>query len=301
MNRQILLILTTLVLSCAAYGQNNCVETAQVVMPVNSPDAIIAMTANLVAAENEHKEQKSADSLIWVGRRTAYLGDYKKAIEIFSDGVKKYPQDARFLRHRGHRLLSIRCFDDAIKDFESAAKIIKNKADEIEPDGIPNARNTPTSTLQSNIWYHLGLAYYVKGDFEKALNAYRECLKVSKNPDMLVATTNWLFVTLKRLGKDKEAAKVLVPIKKDLDIIENDGYYQMIRMYKGEIKPSELAGQDGDGLTNATIMYGVGNWELINGRKENARGYLQRVLKSNQWSSFGYVAAEAELKRMPTE
>ncbi len=298
MNRLMLLTLTTLLLSFSAYSQSQCSEDSEAVMPVLSPDVIVELTSKLMAAENEHKTEKSADSLIWVGRRTAYLGEYKKAIKIFSEGIKKYPEDARFLRHRGHRLISIRCLDDAIKDFESAAKLIKDQPDTIEPDGLPNARNTPTSTLQSNIWYHLGLAYYIKGDYNRALDAYRECLKVSKNPDMLVATTNWLFVTLKRLGKDKEAAKVLIPIKKNLDIIENDTYFQLIRMYKGEIKSSELAGSDGDELTNATLLYGVGNWELINGRTDNARKYFERVLKSNQWSSFGYIAAEAEMDRL---
>jgi hypothetical protein len=41
-----------------------------------------------------------ADALIWLGRRTAYLGRYREAIEIFSRGVTLHPRDARFLRHR---------------------------------------------------------------------------------------------------------------------------------------------------------------------------------------------------------
>lgn len=88
----------------------------------------------------------------------AYLGDYKQAIKIFTEGSVKFPKDARFYRHRGHRFITIRCFDEAIRDFETAAKLVKGKEDEIEPDGLPNARNIPTSTLQSNIFYHLGLA-----------------------------------------------------------------------------------------------------------------------------------------------
>jgi tetratricopeptide (TPR) repeat protein len=134
----------------------------------------------------------------------------------------------------------VRCFDDAITDLEQAAKLVKGKPDEIEPDGLPNARNIPTSTLQSNIWYHLGLAYYLKGDFERALNAYREAEKVSKNPDMLVATTHWLYMTLRRLGRDKEASKTLAPIKNDFELIENGDYYKLIRVYKGQLDPANL-------------------------------------------------------------
>ena len=34
-------------------------------------------------------ELKSSDALIWLGCRTAYLGDYKEAIVILSDGIEE--------------------------------------------------------------------------------------------------------------------------------------------------------------------------------------------------------------------
>src|ERR1043166_6071865 len=107
------------------------------------------------------------------------------------------------------------------------------KSDEVEPDGLPNARNVPTGTLHSNIWYHLALARHLKGGFTRALAAYREAEKVSKNPDMLVATTHWLYMTLRRLGREKEAARVVLAIKPDLDVIENGDYLKLIRLYQG--------------------------------------------------------------------
>ena len=127
----------------------------------------------MIEAEAVHLEKpNAADSIIWLGRRMAYLGRYKDAVRVFSSGSVLFRNDARFFRHRGHRYLTLRCFDDAIRDFERAAELIKGKPDEVEPDGLPNAKNIPTSTLQSNIWYHLGLAYYLKGDFVKALNTF---------------------------------------------------------------------------------------------------------------------------------
>src|SRR4029434_3393277 len=126
------------------------------------------------------------------------------------------------------------------EDFKKAAKLIKGKPDEIEPDGLPNARNIPTSTLHSNIWYHLGLARYLKGDFGGALSAYREAEKVSKNPDMLVATTHWLYMTLRRLGKMTEAEKAIAGIKDDLYIIESTDYYKLVKLYQGKLKAEDL-------------------------------------------------------------
>ena len=133
-----------------------------------------------------------------MGRRVAYLGRYREAIEHFSDGVEKHPNDARMYRHRGHRYITVRELPKAIADLAKAAQLIEGKADQVEPDGQPNARNTPTSTLNTNIYYHLGLAHYLSGDFDRRPAQYRRCLAFSKNPDMLVATTYWYYLTLTR-------------------------------------------------------------------------------------------------------
>lgn len=294
---KILPVFILLVISVFHAPAQKCAEVAKTAAPVLSENARKTYETKLAEARADfEKNPSSADARIWFGRRTAYLGNYREAIKIFTDGIAKFPRDARFYRHRGHRLLTIRCFDDAIRDFETAAKLVKGKPDEIEPDGLPNARNIPTSTLQSNIYYHLGLAYYVKGDFKRALKAYREAEKVSKNPDMSVATTHWLYMTLRRLGKTKEAEKAVAGIKDDLDIIENDDYYKLVKLYQGKLKAEDLTTNDANSLSNASLGYGVGNWFLYNNEKEKAEKIFRQITGGNQWASFGYIAAEAELK-----
>jgi tetratricopeptide (TPR) repeat protein len=278
----------------------NCYESTTIIQPQFSDETRRDMEARLAEAKAQFdKNPKDADAIIWLGRRTAYLGNYKEAIEIYTRGISIHPNDARLYRHRGHRFITLRCFNDAIVDFERAAKLIKGKQDEIEPDGQPNAKNIPTSTLQSNIWYHLGLAYYLKGNFKKALNAYRECEKVSKNPDMLVATTHWLYMTLRRLNRNAEAKKVLAPITNNMNIIENDAYYTLLKMYQGKITPEKIledAQKSGSSLNNASVGYGVGNWYFYNRQKEKAVDVFKQITSGNQWSSFGFIAAEIELK-----
>jgi tetratricopeptide (TPR) repeat protein len=239
-----------------------------------------------------------ADALIWLGRRTAYLGRFREAIAIFTRGIEAHPSDARLLRHRGHRYITVRELERAVADLTRAAALVEGRPDEVEPDGEPNALNIPTSTLQFNIWYHLGLAHYLRGDFEQALRAYRRCLEVSKNPDSLVATTDWLYMTLRRLGRDAEAAHVLDPITKDLKVIENDAYLARLRLYKGETLPEALLGPRADGVDLATYGYGVGNWYLYTGQRERARSVFERVVAGPQWPAFGFIAAEAELARL---
>ena len=296
---KILLISFLLVVFSSVVSAQNCLETAKTVKPVLSENARKTYETKLLEAKADFdKKPNDADAIIWLGRRTAYLGNYKEAIKIFTQGIEKFPSDAKFYRHRGHRFITLRCFDEAVKDFENAAKLIKGKADEIEPDGLPNARNIPTSTLQSNIFYHYGLAFYLKGDFKKALKAYRECEKVSKNADMLVATKHWLYMTLRRLGKTKEAEKSVADIKDNLDIIESGDYYKLVKLYQGKLSAEDLLkeiGAEADTLGNASLGYGLGNWFFYNGEKEKAAKIFRQITTGNQWASFGYVAAEAEL------
>ena len=270
--------------------------------PPDQPEAVRSgHEARLAAARDAYDANpQDADALVWYGRRTAYLGNYREAIRIYTRGIDEHPTDARMYRHRGHRYISVRDFDRAIQDFERAADLIRGQADEVEPDGLPNARNIPTSTLQFNIWYHLGLARYLNGDVDGALQAYRECLEVSLNPDALVATSYWLYMTLRRLEQDEAAAAVLEPITADMDIIENHSYQRLLLLNKGVLSPEDLldtSGEDDVPLASATVGYGIGNWHAYNGRLAEAEAVWRQVLNGSQWAAFGYIAAEADVAR----
>lgn len=284
-----------------AHAQDNFLDRQP---PPASATATRDMEASLQKARAQFEANPNdPDAIIWLGRRLGYLGRFREAIEVFSSGIAKFPADARFYRHRGHRRITVRQFDQAIEDFEKAAHLMRGKPDQIEPDGQPNARNIPTSTLKFNIWYHLGLGYYLKGQNEKALKAYRDCLSVSDTPDRLVATSHWLYMTLRRLKRRDEAAKVLRPINAGMDVIENTGYYRLLLMYKREIPVEvlreETLKQDASAASHS-VMYGLGNWYLYNDRRVEALAIFRQIVASEQWTSFGYIAAEADLKMFET-
>ena len=243
------------------------------------------------------KTPDDADAIIWLGRRTAYLGRYRDAIDIFTEGIRKHPRDARMYRHRGHRWISVRELDRAIADLERAASLTRGKADEVEPDGLPNARNTPIGSLQSNICYHLGLAYYLKGDFERAERVYTPCNSTSTNADRLVSLTHWRYMTYRRLGRNDEAEKILEPVSSSLDVIENAAYHKLVLMYLGEIAPEELLNADPATTDGVTTLYGIANWYLYNGQPEKAKPLFEKIVATDQWAAFAYIAAEAELAR----
>lgn len=270
------------------------------VAPALTPEREETLLENLDAATGDFvKSPDDADAIIWLGRRTAYLGRFRDAIDIYTRGLARHPRDARLLRHRGHRYLTVREVDKAIADLQRASELIRGTKDQVEPDGEPNARNIPTSTLHFNVWYHLGLARYLKGDFAGAERAYRECLDVSRdNPDRLVAASDWLYLTLRRLGKESEAAALLAPITKDLAVIENTAYWNRLLLYKGQKTADELRAAASTPVDTATYGYGIATWHLVNGRADLARALYQENVGNPQWPAFGVLASEAELARM---
>lgn len=304
------LVTATLLAACAGVGRTPPTVAGQpeaislLGAPLFSPELAPAnrlpLDSALAAAYAVYqRDPENADAIIWLGRRVAYLGRYRDAIDIFTEGVRKHPDDPRMYRHRGHRYLTIRRFDAAAADLQRAATLIAGKPDQVEPDGVPNRLNVPLSTLHGNVWYHLGLARYLQGDFGRAVYAFRNALTVATNDDSRIAATHWLYMALRRAGRAEEAAAVLQPIREGMEVVENDAYYRLLLMYKGLVTPESLLEFNGQGATTVPALgYGVGNWYLYNGQPERAEEIFWRVTSAENWSPFGYIAAEADLRRI---
>ena len=245
------------------------------------------------AVASYKKDPNDLENMIWLGRRTAYLGHYQTAINTYSKALLKFPDEPRLYRHRGHRYISIREYDKAIADLEKAAELINGKKNKVEQDGLPNDKNIPISTLHGNIYYHLGLAYYLKHNFEKAFQAYEKGRSIGKNDDNIVSTTHWLYMIQKRMGNDELAERQLGPIHDKMNIIENHSYYDLCKFYKGLIPRDSLLNQDGTPSGDA-VKYGLANWDFYNGDGEAAKQGFENILEGKSWSSFGYIAAEQD-------
>ncbi|MGZ5929574.1 MAG: tetratricopeptide repeat protein [Rhizomicrobium sp.] len=260
--------------------------------PAPSPETL----AKYQAAKDDYEaDTGNADKLIWYGRRAAYAGRFDEAIRIYSEGVRRFPQDARILRHRGHRYITTRQFDKAIADFEKAHALIAGKKDEIEPDGAPNARGIPVSTLNGNIRYHLGLAYYLKHDWKKALRLYDEEVRLADNDDRRIAASYWVYQILRRMGEEGKAAAFLKTVPKKPDLIENEAYWRVLRLDKGEITEAEAQKDGAKDPSGVAVAYGVANYHLFGGDKEGAFKRMNDILETSGWADFGYIAAESDL------
>ena len=241
-----------------------------------------------LAQKSYFKDLNNPELLIWYGRRTAYLGYYQEAINLFSKGIGKHPNDPRFYRHRGHRYISTRQYEKAIQDFQKAIELIDGKVDQVEPDGLPNNKNIPLTTLHGNIWYHLGLVYYLKNDMKNALKAYSNRSVSHKYDDNIVSSTHWLYMINKRLGNIKIADSLINNINNEMNIIENMSYYQSCLFYKGEIEEPDI-------IIDDVALYSLANWYMYEKNDtSNAKKYYKKLIEKGNPYSFAYVAAESD-------
>ena len=230
------------------------------------------------AAGKLERDPENADLLIAYGRALAGLWRYREAIEVYTKGIALHPENALFYRHRGHRFISTRQFDKAVADMAKADALLPNDYD---------------------ILYHLGLAHYLRGEFEKALPAYERCLAAAKDDGSRIAASNWLHHALRRAGKMADAEKVLAPITPDMNAGENGTYLNLLLFYKG-LKPEQeiLKAAEVTDLDLATTGYGVGAWYLYNGAPDKARALFERIVATPYWPAFGFIGAETELVRL---
>ena len=243
------------------------------------------------AQKNYLKNIDDPESLIWYGRRTAYLGYYQEAINLYTKGIQNNSNDPRFYRHRGHRYISTRQYDKAIKDFKKAIELINGNLDQIEPDGLPNKNNIPLTTLHGNIWYHLGLAYYLKNDMKNALKAYSNRSVSHKYDDNIVSSAHWLYMINRRLGNIEKANSTIDNINNEMNIIENMSYYQSCLFYKGEIEESDI-------IIDDVALYTLGNWYIYEKNdSSNAKKYYKKLLENGNPYSFAYIAGESDWVR----
>jgi tetratricopeptide (TPR) repeat protein len=272
-------------------------ERPQVVSPLGKsffakPDAdgAIAKADTARAAD-----PKNVDLLLASARARDVALQFSGSIELYTKVIGLAPADVRGYRFRGHRHISTRRFDLALADLEKAATL------------------APTSF---DVLYHLGLARFLRGEFDLAATVYRRCLDagapagtlpdgwrdcstVARDDESRVAVSEWLYRSLRRAGRREDAARLLAGIADGLAIKENVAYYNGLLFYKGarteaQVLPPEAFKEN----TGVTTGYGIASFYLAEGKRDQGCALLQRLVGDEaHWNAFGFIAAETELTR----
>lgn len=236
--------------------------------------------------------------LIAAGRVRRNFWQYRQAMELYTRAMELAPDDWRPYRYRGHRHISVREFPEAVADLERAREL---------------------APLNWDVSYHLGLAYFVSGDFASAADEYLRCLETGRSaearaaqgedfrscsqnvedPESYVAMTEWAARALLRAGRDAEAEALLAGVPDDLTVEENVAYYHDLLFYKGLKTAEELLNPGEDAPYRLeTVAQGVANWQLVQGDTASAVELYERIVDDPWWPGFGRIAGEAELARI---
>lgn len=263
---------------------------------------------------------------IIAARVEGYIGNHVGSVALLTEALDQFPGDIRLLRHRGHRRISLRDFTGAIDDLVAAAALLDTTDDEfelyqkdVEPDGmrlivgkeplldhhpkVADLRGTPAAepymtNLHTSVWYHLGVAQYLSGQLDDAVDTFARAYGTALHYEGKVASLDWQYMALRRLGRDAEAAGLLDEFASLADEYDEAGigYDDRMRLYRGEIGPDELRVRISDHpMLVATVGYGLGNWYLYNGRADEAHEVFRDVIATGAKYAFAYMAAEAEL------
>jgi tetratricopeptide (TPR) repeat protein len=220
----------------------------------------------------------NVDKIIQLGLAQSAIRQYHDAIATFTRGMKIAPKNPLLYRWRGHRYISIGAFDKALTDLERG-----NKLDSTNYD----------------IYYHLGVAHFERGEFAKAATAFAQAQRRAPNDNEIAGSTDWLWMSLSRAKHNAEAQKSLAPITDSLKITTATAYAQRLKLYRGVIGPDQvLAPSDTAAVQVATLSFGVGNWYLTKADTANARAWFKRAVDSGGWPGFAFFAAETELRRL---
>ncbi len=248
------------------------------------------------------KDQNNPDKLLWLGRRAGVLGNFMEAAAHYSKGIEKWPLDPRFYRFRGHRFAILRRLELAVRDFETAADLIKNRPDEPElyASGGKSEGKMGVASFNWNVYYHQGFTYYAAGLYDEAVEAYCNCMEVADNMESKIATSHWLYMPLIRLDRWSEAEKLLEIVEPDMDLIEVDDYHETLLMYKGYTTPEELldkARREGP-IRFMTLAQAVGDLYMARDEPIKAVKVYREIIREGNWTGGVHLCTEAELIRL---
>ena len=276
--------------------------------PPPKPEATSLLGEPLFARQDTTGEIARADSglaaapddverIIAAARVRRNWWQYRDEIALYTRAIALAPSDWRPRRFRGHRYISVREFDNAVRDMERARAL---------------------APLNWDVSYHLGLAYFVSGRFADADDEYLRCLRLavdaataavdsedfrscSRNgtdPGSRVAMTEWAARALLRAGRQTEAEVLAAAIPDTLEVGENVSYYHDLLYAKGHKTAEELLNLGPDAPYRLeTVGYGVATRLLVAGDTARATEVLQRIVADPWWPGFGRIAAEADLGR----
>jgi tetratricopeptide (TPR) repeat protein len=261
------------------------------------PDSVVVKRSDSLMNIVRSKASLSEDDYVEIGRLLLTQNRYRDAIANYTEGLTKYPESFKLYRHRGHRYINLRQPDEAMADLEKARDLMAGQPEAMEY----GADGRPTATTQHQVWYHIGICHYLKGEYTACAAAFENALAATKEPNNIAGASDWLYNAYQRAGDKEKAENVLAPFTLEYPIEDkNYPYFRRLLLFKKLITPEELIDANMDPSTmsvqDMTKLYGLANFHAYNGNPELANELYKKVIAADQWLGFACAGAELDVK-----
>lgn len=264
--------------------------------PLKADIAVVKRSDSLLSIVKS-KAELSEDDYVEIGRLLLMQNRYRDAMANWSEGISKYPESFKLYRNRGHRHINLRELDAAMEDLGKARDLMVGQPDAMEY----GADGKPTATTQHQVWYHIGIYHYLKGDYASCAEAFEKAVAATKEPNNIAGASDWLYNAYQRKGDKEKADQVLAPFTLEYPIEDkNYPYFRRLLLFKKLITPEEIIdpAMEPSKMTvqDMTKLYGLANFYAYNGDPDKANELYKKVLLTDQWLGFAFAGAELDVK-----
>ncbi len=265
-------IVAAMLITATAAAQSPQYTSLGGVKHVSQPDT--GAVARTQAAVNA--DPKNIDNLFALGMAQTAIRQLREAITTFTAAIAIDPRQARLYRQRGHRYISTGQFDKAMADLTKGASL---------------------DSMDYGIWYHLGVANFEAGKFDAAAKAFARGRTMPPSSNEYTGSTDWLWMSLARAGRMKEADAMVRSLPDTFKIPVNYAYGRRLMLYRGELTPEAVvSGGDTTAVQQATLNFGVGTWYMAKHDTAHARPYFEHSVATQGWPAFAYLLSERTIE-----
>ncbi|MEM9832425.1 MAG: tetratricopeptide repeat protein [Bacteroidota bacterium] len=219
---------------------------------------------------------------------------FRDAIDAYTEGLEKFPDSFKLLRHRGHRYLNVRETEKAIADLMKADELIgAEHLDVMEY----NSDGSSKGTFKFWVWYHVGLYRMFNQQWDEAAEAYEVCLKNASLGNNVSGATAWLYTIYQKMGEDQKAKSVIASLDENFEGDRDYIYFKRILLYQGKVSPADLMDTDKplDQWTgrDISVAYSIADWYEQQGNIEKAQELYRDILDTPHWNLWAYAIVDS--------
>ncbi len=216
-------------------------------------------------------------ALVSQGKLDAAIAEYREAIRFNPFLGAAHVGLGIALADQGRRFLWSGEYNKALKAYREALRV--------RPD-------------DANVHVHIAYTHFLATRFENAVEEFENYFRSLDSPYGGVNSyiITWQYLSLKSIGKDDEAQKLL----RDFALgFQGDGWeLSVFRYHQGRLSETELVSRANERGEQCEAYFYIGYQHLLRGDKQKARAYFQKTMATKSVGYPEHIGAQARLQQL---